>query len=89
MTPLTPAAPICTEACWTPVRCSTCGRTLPPRGRSAPLEMYTGACCEAQRYSDDHKRHLWDEHDSTRIYTDPVGWEAHVKQCKSCQGEGL
>ncbi|MCC7061049.1 MAG: hypothetical protein IT508_12535 [Burkholderiaceae bacterium] len=88
MTPLTPAAPVCTEACWTPVECPTCGRKLTPRGRSAPLECFSD-CCEEHKNSTLNRRHLWDEHDSTRIYTDPVGWEAHVKQCKSCQGEGL
>jgi hypothetical protein len=32
--------PQCTAACWTPVRCATCGKTKAPIGRSVPLDSY-------------------------------------------------
>lgn len=32
-------------------------------------------------------RHLWHEHDSTRLYTDPEGWDAHVAGCAQCRGD--
>jgi hypothetical protein len=31
------------------------------------------------------RRHLWDEHDSTRHYTDPEGWAAHEASCETCK----
>lgn len=81
-----PATPICTPACWTPVRCPEHGDDMPPFGRSAPIEY--PHCCD--RYADSalNRRHLWNEHDSTRIYTDPEGWRQHVAGCSACAGEG-
>lgn len=63
----TPIPRRCTPECWTPVRCPECSRNLLPRGRSAPLELYEGACCE--KYRNDIKvnpRHLWDATDEER-----------------------
>ena len=77
---------ICTERCWTPVPCPTCGSPLPPRGRSVPLEMNPADCCEEARTGPLNVRHLWSEHDSTRHYTDPEGWAEHVKNCEDCRG---
>jgi hypothetical protein len=76
----------CTAQCWMSVRCPACGNSLGPRGRSMPLEMSGSSCCEDARQ--DHRvnpRHLWDEHDSTRYYTDPEGWAAHERACEACQ----
>lgn len=75
----------CSEACWTAVKCPTCGNYLNPRGRSVPLEATESNCCAEAKYSPINKRHLWDEHDSTRHYTDPVGWEAHEANCEHCK----
>jgi hypothetical protein len=75
----------CTRECWTAIPCPTCGNPLGPRGRSMPLEMGGSDCCEDARQ--DWKlnpRHLWDEHDSTRDYTDPEGWAKHVAHCERC-----
>lgn len=27
-------------------------------------------------------RHLWHEHDSTRWYVDPEGWNEHARSCE-------
>jgi len=78
----------CTAECWTRVECPDCGNLMAPRGRSAPMEMYQGRCCE--EYGGDSRSnpcHLWDEHDSTRHYTDPEGWAAHVASCPDCGDE--
>lgn len=56
---------------------------MPPRGRSAPLEMHI--CCDAYRDTCRNPRHLWSEHDSDRAYTDPAGWAAHLAACEECR----
>lgn len=74
---------------WTRVHCPDCGNPLPPRGRSLPLEMIPPDCCE--RYRSDpnvNTRTLWDEHDSTRHYTDPDGWAEHERTCAQCGAVG-
>lgn len=75
----------CTERCWLAVRCPACGRPVGPRGRSQPLEVSGGPCCEDFRTSAANERHLWDEHDSARHYTDPEGWAAHAAGCERCR----
>ena len=70
----------CAPYCWTPKSCPDHGDYMPPFGRSAPTEMYV--CCDNYARSDINPRHLWDEHDSTRWYTDPVGWNSHADQCE-------
>lgn len=75
----------CDEKCWTPIRCQTCGSEVGPRGRSIPIEMTPADCCETARQSERNTRHLWDGHDSTRHYTDPEGWKAHVLLCETCR----
>ena len=75
----------CTERCWTPIECPSCGRLLAPRGRSVALAMNESGCCYDARSSVLNTRHLWDEHDSTRFYTDPEGWEEHHQMCEQCQ----
>jgi hypothetical protein len=50
-----------------------------PFGRSAPLSLYV--CCENYAKLEINLRHLWDEHDSTRVFTDRVGWDAHASEC--------
>lgn len=72
----------CTEACWTPVPCPDHGNTMLPRGRSAALREFI--CCDNRMDSAINPRHLWDEHDSTRHYTDPEGWAAHEASCTQC-----
>lgn len=72
---------VCTEKCWTPVECSH-GYEMPPAGRSAPLEAYFHDCDEVQ--SRTNTMHLWHEHDDTRWYHDPKGWEAHEASCDYC-----
>lgn len=72
----------CTEACWTPVHCPDHDDTMPPRGRSAPLSAHV--CCENYVKSDLNPRHLWNEHDSTRWYTDRAGWDEHERTCPEC-----
>lgn len=79
---------MCDARCWTPMPCPTCGHPLLPHGRSAPMEMYEAPCCEDARHSDANTRHLWDEHDSTRHYTDPEGWAAHERECPQCNPQG-
>lgn len=50
----------CTEECAAPVPCPTCGRDLPPIGRSVPMEHYIASCCETARYRPINTRHIWD-----------------------------
>lgn len=72
----------CAPSCWEPVRCPTHGREMTPLGRSAPMEMIS--CCDAHADPKVNTRHLWNEHDSTRHYTDPEGWAEHEKNCPEC-----
>lgn len=76
---------ICGPACWTPVLCPVHQSRMQPRGRSAGLYAYP--CCYNHQDPIANPRHLWDEHDSTRIYTDPVGWQQHLDICIACRGE--
>jgi hypothetical protein len=76
---------LCGERCWTPTACPECGGALGPRGRSLPLEMSYSSCCEDARQDASNHRHLWDEHDSTRFYTDPFGWLKHTESCERCR----
>lgn len=70
----------CTANCWTPVPCPTHGGLMFPFGRS-----HGGyPCCDNYARSELNPRHLWDEHDSTRWYTDPAGWNAHEANCAKC-----
>ncbi|KIA73461.1 hypothetical protein ANMWB30_23880 [Arthrobacter sp. MWB30] len=71
----------CTEKCWAPVECSH-GYRMPPAGRSIAPEAYTHDCEESQTAR--NTRHLFDEHDSTRWYTDKPGWKAHEDSCGEC-----
>lgn len=81
--PLVDPLPICIPACWTETRCPRCGMPIPPTGRSVPLEAANSYCaCEGSR----SRRHLWDEHDDARSYTDPEGWRQHVAVCAVCKG---
>lgn len=76
----------CTPACWTPVTCTRCGKHKAPRGRSVPFEAASSYCnddCAGYRIGP--VPHLWSEHDSTRHYTDPSGWAAHVAGCGQCR----
>ena len=75
----------CGPSCWTRVPCPECGLPLPPSGRSAPLEMRLNTCCERHQHSKVNKCHLWNEHDSTRHFSDPAGWAAHEQTCKTCR----
>ena len=85
-----PTNSACTPACWAPVVCTECHRTKAPHGRSVALEM-SGSRCDHEcpgYYLPPKSPHLWNEHDSTRHYTDPEGWAAHVASCDDCRGEG-
>lgn len=76
----------CEAKCWTPVRCKHCDRRKKPRGCSVPIPA-AGSYCDGDcpGYGEDPKPpHLWDEHDSTRHYTDPAGWAAHLEECPRC-----
>jgi hypothetical protein len=75
---------VCTERCWTAVVCPDHGTRMNPFGRSAPDGTN---CCENYSVSKLNPRHLWDEHDSTRWYTDPDGWGKHEAGCAICKGE--
>lgn len=75
----------CTVKCWTPVPCPDHGYDMTPCGRSAPFPELL--CCDNYADSTINPRHLWDEHDSTRWYTDPEGWAAHEAGCDYCKGE--
>jgi hypothetical protein len=76
----------CSEKCWTPVPCPICGCALYPAGRSVPMAFNEADCCAMARNSKANTRHLWDEHDSTRHYTDPAGWAEHERTCAQCRG---
>ncbi len=73
----------CTEQCWTPVKCPAHSHEMTPLGRSAPLEMYQ--CSYNYTRSQVNPRHLWNEHDSTRWYSDPAGRDDHLRVCEQCQ----
>ena len=75
----------CTADCWTPVPCPEHGDRMTPFGRSAGLDEHQ--CCENYSKPDINRRHLWDEHDSTRWYTDPQGWQEHETTCPKCTEE--
>jgi len=75
---------VCTPKCWTAVECPDHGDRMNPFGRSAPIGAE--GCCENYSLSAINPRHLWDEHDSTRWYTDPDGWDAHAASCGQCSG---
>ena len=51
------------------------------------ITSHCGEVCD--NYADPklNPRHLWDEHDSTRWYTDPEGWNDHEASCKECKGD--
>ena len=75
----------CTPECWTETECQVCHLPQAPRGRSVALIAAAGYC-----YSDcpgwvTVRRHLWDVHDSTRLYNDPQGWADHLNACQTCQ----
>lgn len=72
----------CNERCWKATRCPGCDREIPPRGRSVPLGR---PFCECERTTQD--RHLWSEHDPSRSYSDPTGWQIHVECCEECKEE--
>jgi hypothetical protein len=69
----------CTEKCWEPIECPTHRQPMNPIGRSAPLGFHD--CCRNYAKSAINSRHLWDEHDSTRSYSDHVGWNLHAAKC--------
>lgn len=75
---MTPSNEVCTERCWTPVPCPDHGDRMQPFGRSGADYV----CCDNYAKSALNPRHLWSEHDSTRIYTDPAGWAAHAAACE-------
>lgn len=75
----------CSDKCWTPTLCPDHGDRMTPRGRSAPMDMWI--CCDNRYDPSINECHLWDEHDSTRWYTDPEGWEAHEATCQQCMEE--
>jgi hypothetical protein len=70
----------CTRKCWEAYPCPTHGHDMTPFGRSAPLSFYV--CCENYGKPAINPRHLWDEHDGTRVYTDRVGWNLHATLCE-------
>jgi len=72
----------CTPKCWSAVECPEHGERMPPWGR----DNAGTACCENYARSIVNPRHLWDEHDSTRWYHDPIGWDAHQGYCAQCSG---
>lgn len=50
----------CTEECAAPVPCPTCGRDLPPIGRSVGMEAYLAPCCDEARFDSKlNTRHVW------------------------------
>lgn len=78
--------PCCTPACWTPVRCPLHGVEMPPGGVSLPQGVVR--CCDRVYDARVNPRHLWDEHDSNRLYADPDGWRQHVAGCAVCRQDG-
>lgn len=79
-------APGCGPKCWTPARCPVHGVEMPPGGASLPQGMTR--CCERVYDRRINPRHLWDEHDSTRYYADPDGWNQHKASCATCNPNG-
>ena len=79
----------CTPACWQEQRCEVCRRPIPPSGRSVALESVAGYCSseDCSGHPIRNPRHLWDEHDSVRRYTDSTGWELHIVSYEQCQVE--
>ena len=75
----------CSEKCWTPVLCPEHGDRMPPFGRLVSEESHV--CCNSYGTSLVNSRHLWDEHDSSRYYTDPTGWSEHENNCAKCNPE--
>jgi hypothetical protein len=76
----------CTAPCWESIPCPECGTALPPRGRSVPMEMWIGSCCERHRYDTENKRHLWSAKDSDRTFSwvpRPERWinRGHIARC--------
>lgn len=77
----------CTEKCWTKVPCPECGRLMPPAGRSVPMATPPCHCSEKYVHTKINTCHLWNRHDSSRVYTDPEGWKQHVEECEACREE--
>lgn len=73
----------CNEKCWTPARCPDHGDYMYPFGRFAG--EYAHYCCDNFADPKINPQHLWSEHDSTRWYTDPEGWDAHEATCPECK----
>lgn len=74
----------CYEACWAEEVCAVCHRVKVPVGRDLPMAAGGGYCDGDCRGYGWPKRHLWDEHDKARHYTDPDGWAAHEASCARC-----
>lgn len=56
----------CYPSCWEPIPCPACGRDMPPRGHSIPLEMAgsLGLCCFRNGADPDkNPRHYWDRNE--------------------------
>jgi hypothetical protein len=69
----------CTRKCWEASDCPLHGEPMNPFGRDPGLNAYD--CCENSGKSNINPRHLWDEHDTTRWFTDLAGWNAHAAKC--------
>jgi hypothetical protein len=78
----------CDAKCWKSVECTRCQRRKQPIGRSVPMEAAGSDCdYDCPGYAQEPKPpHLWSEHDSNRYYTDPDGWNAHLKECEKRKG---
>lgn len=72
----------CDVKCWNPYECPDHGDLMAPRGRDAGMGYYH--CCDNYQRVEINPRHLWHEHDSTRWYTDPEGWNEHEATCERC-----
>jgi hypothetical protein len=77
---------LCDLRCWQPSTCLTCHRQKAPKGRSLPLATAGAYCDDGCPGHLPNPRHLWDEHDDARNYTDPGGWANHVANCDRCGG---
>lgn len=77
---------VCIESCWISISCPDCGNSLPPAGRSYPVGT-VNECCSKHQNTKLNQRHLWNKHDSDRAYTDPEGWENHLKECDNCRND--
>ena len=71
------------------MRCTVCGRQFAPAGRGVGLEASGSYCdtfepCDPDQKQAAKRRHLWDEHDSNRSYTDAEGWRQHQVGCVRC-----